>query len=475
MPGIYDTLTTRAERITRACARSQRPAVRARGRRAARGLHPARDGSSRRQAVRRLPVGAQAHAHPQEAREGAARARVSPAAASRARPYRSSEPRAERRIVAPLDHSRSARSLRLVFAGTPPFAVPALDALAHAGHEIVAVYTQPDRPAGRGRGLTASAVKQRALERQLVVEQPASLKIARRHSHACASSRRHHGRRRVRPAAAGRRARDAATRLHQHSCIAAAALARCRADPARDRWPAMRRPGHDHADGCRARHGTRAAHALDADRCRRDERCAARPALRARCRRRSSKPSRGLAAGTLAPQPQPAIGRDAMPRRSTRARRSIDWRQPATRIDRAGARVQSVAGCADESRGTDSCAIWSASTAAERRTQATPRARSCMPPTVSSSSRPVTGALSLTAVQLPGRRVTSAADFLHAWRGSDLAGQRLGSVMATSSPAQIRAAAARWVAAVIVARALVRRAARRGCRTKAPRAASSAR
>jgi methionyl-tRNA formyltransferase len=66
--------------------------------------------------------------------------------------------------------------LRIVFAGTPEFAVPALDALHAAGHELGAVYTQPDRPAGRGQSLTASPVKRRALELGLVVEQPASLK-----------------------------------------------------------------------------------------------------------------------------------------------------------------------------------------------------------------------------------------------------------------------------------------------------------
>ena len=66
--------------------------------------------------------------------------------------------------------------LRIVFAGTPEFAVPALDALHAAGHEVVAVYTQPDRPAGRGRTLTASPVKRRALELRLPVEQPATLR-----------------------------------------------------------------------------------------------------------------------------------------------------------------------------------------------------------------------------------------------------------------------------------------------------------
>ena len=66
--------------------------------------------------------------------------------------------------------------LRIVFAGTPEFAVPPLEALHAAGHDLVAVYTQPDRPAGRGQALTASPVKRRALEFGLTVEQPATLK-----------------------------------------------------------------------------------------------------------------------------------------------------------------------------------------------------------------------------------------------------------------------------------------------------------
>lgn len=66
--------------------------------------------------------------------------------------------------------------LRIVFAGTPEFSVPALDALHAAGHTIVAVYAQPDRPAGRGRTLGSGPVKRRALELGLPVEQPVSLK-----------------------------------------------------------------------------------------------------------------------------------------------------------------------------------------------------------------------------------------------------------------------------------------------------------
>lgn len=66
--------------------------------------------------------------------------------------------------------------MRVIFAGTPPFAAAALEALAAAGHDIVLVLTQPDRPAGRGMKLTPSAVKQAALARGLPVYQPTSLK-----------------------------------------------------------------------------------------------------------------------------------------------------------------------------------------------------------------------------------------------------------------------------------------------------------
>ena len=66
--------------------------------------------------------------------------------------------------------------MRIIFAGTPPFAAAALNALADAGHDIVLVLTQPDRPAGRGMKLTPSAVKQVALARGLPLYQPGSLK-----------------------------------------------------------------------------------------------------------------------------------------------------------------------------------------------------------------------------------------------------------------------------------------------------------
>lgn len=67
-------------------------------------------------------------------------------------------------------------SLRIIFAGTPEFSVAPLQALLDSEHEVIAVYTQPDRPAGRGRKLTASPVKQLAEKYDIAVYQPQSLK-----------------------------------------------------------------------------------------------------------------------------------------------------------------------------------------------------------------------------------------------------------------------------------------------------------
>lgn len=66
--------------------------------------------------------------------------------------------------------------LKIIFAGTPAFAAVTLNALIHSPFEILAVYTQPDRPAGRGLKLTSSPVKELALANGLPVYQPASLK-----------------------------------------------------------------------------------------------------------------------------------------------------------------------------------------------------------------------------------------------------------------------------------------------------------
>jgi methionyl-tRNA formyltransferase len=67
-------------------------------------------------------------------------------------------------------------TLRIVFMGSPQIAVPALEQLISKRYNVVAVYTQPDRPAGRGRGIAMSAVKNTALEKGIPVVQPESLK-----------------------------------------------------------------------------------------------------------------------------------------------------------------------------------------------------------------------------------------------------------------------------------------------------------
>jgi len=68
------------------------------------------------------------------------------------------------------------RSLKIIFAGTPAFAARSLQALLDSGHDVLTVYTQPDRPAGRGRKLAASPVKTLAQAHNLPVLQPASLR-----------------------------------------------------------------------------------------------------------------------------------------------------------------------------------------------------------------------------------------------------------------------------------------------------------
>src|SRR6185503_6413962 len=114
-------------------------------------LHPARDGSSGRQGVRRLPVAAEARTGQEETRQ--------------ATPPRRSRQR-----------RRGLMALRIVFAGTPEFAVPCLR-VASEQDEVIAVYTQPDRPAGRGRQLAPSPVKVEASIRQLPVRQPENFKL----------------------------------------------------------------------------------------------------------------------------------------------------------------------------------------------------------------------------------------------------------------------------------------------------------
>src|SRR5438034_5831226 len=66
--------------------------------------------------------------------------------------------------------------MRMIFMGSPEFAVPSLNALVEAGHEVAAVYSQPPRPAGRGKGERKTAVHERAEELGIDVRTPKTLR-----------------------------------------------------------------------------------------------------------------------------------------------------------------------------------------------------------------------------------------------------------------------------------------------------------
>ena len=70
------------------------------------------------------------------------------------------------------------KDIRIVFMGTPDFAVASLQALVEAEYNVVGVITAPDRPAGRGRKLNESAVKKYALSKSLHIMQPTNLKTS---------------------------------------------------------------------------------------------------------------------------------------------------------------------------------------------------------------------------------------------------------------------------------------------------------
>src|SRR3954466_10581696 len=72
--------------------------------------------------------------------------------------------------------------MRIIFMGSPEFAVPSLNALVEAGHEVVAVYSQPPRPAGRGKGERKTAVHERAEALGIEVRTPRSLRDAEEQS-----------------------------------------------------------------------------------------------------------------------------------------------------------------------------------------------------------------------------------------------------------------------------------------------------
>ena len=145
------------------------------------------------------------------------------------------------------------RALRIVFFGTPEFAVPTLEALLDSHHAVVGVVTQPDRPRGRGQRVSDSPVKRLALASGVPVLQPdrlkdeaflASLRALERDLGVVAG---------LRQDPAGRRARGAAARAHQRARVAAAPLPRRRAGAPRRHRRRCRNRRHHHARGPGAR------------------------------------------------------------------------------------------------------------------------------------------------------------------------------------------------------------------------------
>jgi methionyl-tRNA formyltransferase len=311
--------------------------------------------------------------------------------------------------------------LRIVFAGTPDFAVPPLEALHAAGHELVAVYTQPDRPAGRGQAVTASPVKRRALELGLGIEQPASFKPAE----AVARLREHRADLMV-VVAYGLILPQAVLDVPRHGCwnIHASLLPRWRGaapiqrailagdestgitimqmDAGLDTGPMLLvRPTpigpREHGGALHDRLSVMGAEAIVA-------------AIDA------------WQAGRLTPQPQPASGATyAAKIRKEEAR--IDWAQPAVAIDRL-VRAFNPWPVAETAWDGKQLRIW----AAEPEPRA-PVTAAAEPGTVleSAGGRIVVatgeGALGLTRVQVAGRRAMPAAEFLNA---TSLAGARFG-------------------------------------------------
>ena len=222
-------------------------------------------------------------------------------------------------------------SLRLGFAGTPEFAVPALERLARSAHTVQAVFTQPDRPAGRGRTVHPSPVKQRALELGLTVHQPASFKTPEALEALRALAAGRAGRGRLRPDLAAGGARRSQARLLQHPCLAVAALARRRAHPARAAGRRRDHRRHHHAHGGGARHRPDAGHARDRDqrRATRLEACTIRLAVLGGeliCETLDA-----LAAGRVQEVPQPQSG-VTYAAKISKAEALIDWQEDAVQV-----------------------------------------------------------------------------------------------------------------------------------------------
>ena len=155
----------------------------------------------------------------------------------------------------PSARRRADMPLRLIFMGTPDFAVPTLVELAGAGHEIAAVYTRAPKPKGRGMDLQDTPVAREAKRFGIPVLTPSTLRTPQAQAEFRRSWRRCRGGRglRIDPAEGGARCR--AAWLFQPACVFVAALARRRADQPRDDGGRCRhrRDGDENGRGARYR------------------------------------------------------------------------------------------------------------------------------------------------------------------------------------------------------------------------------
>ena len=300
---------------------------------------------------------------------------------------------------------------------------------------IALVLSQPDRPAGRGMKLRPSPVKAFALEHGIAVAQPRGLRLdgkfaddAARPRASAASPRAPdvHRRRRLRPDPAALAARAAAPRLPQHPCLAAAALARRGADPARDRGR-RRRTGvtimqmdaglDTGADA--ARRGDRRSRA--------DDSAGALQAAARRARRRARSSRRSARSPTAALRRPAAAARPASPtpHKIDKAEAAIDWRAPAADDRAPPARLRSVAGRAQR---RSPARRSSAGAASSRPGGGAPGRGRRRRRAARSPSPAAKGALALTELQRPGGRRMAAAAFLRGRRAP-------GKVRAPPTPA----------------------------------------